>query len=64
MLIEVECMPVEDQYSSSGPSVTPASRTDQQNLRQTNEPYRENNEETGRSTFQQDRSAFNKKHLD
>ena len=39
MLIQEECMPVEDQYSSTGPFVAPASRTDQQNLRQTNEPY-------------------------
>ncbi|CAL8993865.1 unnamed protein product [Prunus brigantina] len=63
MLIEVECMPVEDQYSSSGPSVTPASRTDQQNLRQTNEPYRENNEETGRSAFQQEAFGIRKNRI-
>ena len=60
MLVEVGCMPVEDQYSSTRLSVAPASRTGQQNLRQTNEPYRENNEATFRSAFQQETFGLRK----
>ena len=43
MLIEIECMPVEEQYSSTRQTSMPTmGRTDQQNIRPTNEPYVEN----------------------
>ena len=63
MLIEVECMPIEDQYSSTELFIVNASRKNHQNLRQTNEPYRENNEETGRNAFQQEEFGIRKNRI-
>ena len=63
MLIEVECMPVEEQGSSTGINSGPTiGRTDQQNIRPTNEPYAENsrfyNYEAASEPFRKNRIPY------